>query len=334
MPGYPICSIGAARDPWWGRKGDGLVTVVPAERRPWLVGRLRALYGDQDLLVERYLTEHGLVLSPELIAEIGREPAGKDPIFRTAADCPVCGGAVDQFQVRTGSYRAETNEFQVIVRATGVSGYVGINPLIYEIHGCGECFFVSTVRSDFRSRSGNGKKTKFLVLRESTQMAFNTTRDVRAEMLEGMEPEWAFGRPRDLTCVIAAYETSVACDAVKIEHGFVGARLRLASDRFRLASLHEIANDDRSCTRALAAAVADMERAFMESDDPQHAAPAAYMTMAGAIRLGEKTLAAKYFQVLRDISQGPGTTAMADSSMRRWCTLGSNLWADWRDSGS
>ncbi|HOS93274.1 MAG TPA: DUF2225 domain-containing protein [Armatimonadota bacterium] len=302
------------------------MTAIDVARKPWLVERLSRLLGGQPLLVERYLNQFGLVLSPHYVAEIAGAPPGKDPIFHAVGRCPVCDQPVSTWTVRASTQRLTTNEFQVVTRAEGTQGHASVNPVLYDVTGCQACLYVSSARSEFKSETGSDSSSP---LADRVKKGLDGARAEREAVLVEIPFESIFDRPRDLTSAMLAYQMAVRCEQVKVGFDVPGSHMRLASTRFRLATLEDLAGRTDSANETIAAALTDVRDAYSRTEDPRQAAPAAYLALAAAIRLGEASVASEYLQVLRGLEK----TLQADPKLKsslRWCSQARDLWTDWR----
>lgn len=302
------------------------MTAIDVARKPWLVDRLTRLLGGQSLLVERYLNRFGLVLSPEYVAEVAGADPGKDPIFEAEGRCPACESPVSTLTVRASTQRLSTNEFQVVTQAEGTQGHASANPVLYDVTGCPACLYVSSARSEFKAEPGSDVAAP---LPDRVRKGLASARGEREAVLAEVPFSSVFDRPRDLTCLALGYHMAVRCEQVKVGFDVPGSHMRVASTRFRLATLEEMAGNADAANEVIAAALSDVRDAYSRTEDPRQAAPAAYLALAAAIRLGEASVASEYLQVLRGLEK----TLQADPKLKsslRWCTQARDLWTDWR----
>lgn len=308
-----------------------------ADRRATALNQLPILLKQSDLLVEGYVSNYGLALRPERIAELAKSHTGdelKEPVFEVTVNCPICEyEGFTSYMVRGESQRVTTNDFMVPVLGEGVKGYASVNPLVYQLHICPKCGYATPDRDELPTTE-SGKAKKPMRMSSTVRRSIVDGKDDRLAIVSGINPSRLFARPRDLEITFLGYQMVIESEKPKIEAEMPRAHFRTATAHLRLAAILEILVGEEEAYEEidthLRTALSELEAEYAMEGSEEIAGPLSYLVLALATTLNEDRAASDFYQILDQTARALEGTAEG-RQFDKWKKRGQELWEDWRD---
>lgn len=304
--------------------------------------RLKILFEDEKM-ADEYLRRFGPNMDIKNIKRVKEEYRsiqqeeeleGKDPIYETTLQCPVCKQEpITSYELRAKTQQMTYNKFYVPIYE-GVMDYRTVKYERIAVAVCSNCFFASPDSKDFLRPSAKNIKDRQTKVPTNVLLKLQEHADERKSLLKGIsDPFSFFKRPRSIEASVLSYRLALVRAAVEAEFELPYTQYKMGAYCLKIAHIQwdTGANNEETLTEALKHFSEAFRLSESASEDIEY--QIIYTVAALNMRMGDFQEAAKYIAVLDKIRSEIKTKAKEDARITtacidKWTERTKNLWED------